>query len=348
MTAPGAAERLLVVRLSGIGDVAVASTLIERIRAERPAAQVTFLTGRAAEPLVRLFDVDDVIAIDEDSLFRGGVIPRSSTLLRLWSKLLARRFDQILMLHVDTRYKALIAPLLHSRVHMLTRASHGAMNPVPGRWLGDEYARLLDGTMHVGPIERRYVMSNVRDRVAATRDDSNAVGIVPAGGRNVLRDNSLRRWPVEHYARLARDLIEAGRDVVLIGAADDRWVEPLFEGLPVRSEIGRLGLVDTLALMRGLRLVVSHDTGPMHLARLVRTPLVAIFGPTNPEQILWADDSVSVIWGGADLACRPCYDGREFARCAANVCMASTSPHVVFAAAMALMNQPSETGWTTS
>jgi heptosyltransferase-2 len=87
--------------------------------------------------------------------------------------------------------------------------------------------------------------------------------------------------------------------------------------------------------MRGADLVVSHDTGPMHLARLVRAPLVALFGPTNPHELLWTDETVTVLWGGGHLACRPCYDGREFARCADNICLSSVSPAVVHEAVRA-------------
>ena len=330
-----AIERVLIVRLGGIGDVIVASTLVARVRADLPGAHLTFVTGKAAAPIARLFDVDQVIVADESAILSGSAVARALALLSLWRQLVAARPDRVLMLHVDARYRVLVAPLLNTRVDMLTRANHGAMIPVPGRWLGDEYARLLDGNAHVGPIERRFDIADVRDRVPARADDPCTIVLVPGGGRNVLRDNSVRRWPVAHYVALSEMLLEAGYSIVLIGAAEDEWVLPAFDGTAVRSEIGKLNLVDTLALMRGVRLVISHDTGPMHLARLVRAPLVALFGPTSPEIILSTDSTVTVLWGGAHLACRPCYDGRVFAQCADNVCMSSIAPRRVFEAAMA-------------
>ena len=98
-------------------------------------------------------------------------------------------------------------------------------------------------------------------------------------------------------------------------------MRPAFKGLPVRDLIGSLELPETLRLLARASLVISHDTGPVHLARLVRAPILALFGPTAPRQMLGDPEGVTVLWGGAALACRPCYDGRDFAACANNLCM---------------------------
>jgi len=56
-----------------------------------------------------------------------------------------------------------------------------------------------------------------------------------------------------------------------------------------------------------------------------------------PSQFVGADDTTTVLWGGAHLACRPCYDGREFANCRDNQCMSSIAVEVVLATARALI-----------
>jgi heptosyltransferase-2 len=311
--------------------------LIGRIRSEYPGARIVFLTGRVAAPVARLFDVDEVIEIDEVALLRGGFIERTLALLAIWPSVAAGRFDRVLLLHVDRRYRVLTALTPWVKTEMLSRRRHGEMIPVPGRWLGDEYARLLDGNHHVGPIERGYGMADLRSRVPAERIADHVVALVPGGARNVLREQGLKRWPVQHYADLARRLIADGVEVMLLGSDADAWVLPAFDGMRVHNEIGTADLPRTLSLMRGSDLVVSHDTGPLHLARLVRAPLIALFGPTNPHELLWSDGSVTVLWGGAHLPCRPCYDGREFARCSDNVCISSISPAEVHAAARAAL-----------
>jgi heptosyltransferase II len=90
--------------------------------------------------------------------------------------------------------------------------------------------------------------------------------------------------------------------------------------------LGTLTLEETLGVLAHASLVISHDTGPLHLARAVRAPTIALFGPTIPRQVLGAiPANVIVMWGGDHLACRPCYNGRDFALCQNNLCMQDIS-----------------------
>jgi heptosyltransferase-2 len=212
------------------------------------------------------------------------------------------------------------------------------MLPIPGRYYADEYVRLLDEVPSRGPIVGHHPLSDVRPMLPARRTgEPVGVVLVPGGTRNVLRESALRRWPVERYRVVAGQLRAAGLPVTLVGDANDAWVRPAFAGLDVRDEIGAHGLAGTLAVMAAADLVISHDTGPLHLARLVRAPLLALFGPTIPTQFLASDTDTQTIWGGAQLACRPCYDGREFADCRDNLCMKDITAADVVARAFAML-----------
>lgn len=105
-----------------------------------------------------------------------------------------------------------------------------------------------------------------------------------------------------------------------------------FEALAIRDLISALALGETVALMQRARLVVSHDTGAMHLAPGPPSTRRAV-GPTIPSRFVRVDAKTVVIWGGEHLACRPCHDGRELATCSANVCMTSIALSSVIAAA---------------
>jgi heptosyltransferase-2 len=96
-----------------------------------------------------------------------------------------------------------------------------------------------------------------------------------------------KRWPVERFAAVARDLVSSGAaDVVVIGTEDARPVEDEVaarSGQPVLRATGRTDLLRLAALLSRSAALLSNDTGPMHLASAVGTPVVALFGATDPR-----------------------------------------------------------------
>lgn len=323
-------HRFLIIKIVALGDIAVTSALLNRILAEHPGARITWLCGERGAPLVRLFPgVDEVLTINEEQLFRGSLPRQLWTLVSTWRKLAARRFDCVLLVHADRRYRVLTWPLVGTRVAAL---EHG-VNPLLGRFRGDEYARLLDGPESRGPLTTHYPLADVRSNLPRENPVlgrlRRVVAIVPGGARNILRQDALRRWPVEKYRELATRLLARGHGVTLIGDAGDVGVRRHFDGIAVTDHIGTLSLVQTLSMLRDADVVVSHDTGPLHFARLVRTPAVALFGPTEPRNMVGEDDDIDVLWGGANLPCRPCYDGRNYAVCSNNLCMKDISVDAV-------------------
>lgn len=339
---PNSPEKILIVRLAALGDIATTSTLLSRIARDMPNAHVTWVVGKTGAPLVRAFSaVDRVIEVDETKLLRGSLPARVWAILGLWRKLIGQRFSLAVIAHADPRYRWIVPTLSRSRVRMFSGVISGTVSATQDRFVGDETARLLDEPGAV-PSQESWEMADVRAAVrstplseaarAATAGARIDVVLVPGGARNVLRDNPLRRWPVERYADVARTLAAEGYRVALVGDRSDDWVRPAFDGIVVVDLIGRLNLTDTLRLMSEARLVLTHDTGPLHFARLVRAPIVALFGPTAPVQMIGNPPDVTVLWGGAHLACRPCYDGRDFPPCARNACMEDISTDQVLRA----------------
>lgn len=315
--------RYLIVRLAALGDVVMTSTLLGAIRERDSDAHITWVCGTAVAELVRLFDgVDDVIAVNEAGLLRGGVAQRVRALASLWRALCPRAFDVTLLGHADVRYRMLLLPVRTGRMRSLDHALSSRMLPIPGRYFGDECVRLLDERDARGPIVGHYPLAAVRSKLRAAADPER-VGVVlaPGGTRNVLREDVLRRWPVERYRDLAASLLASGHRVTLVGDQFDAWVRPYFSGLDVRDEIGAHDVAGTLSVLAAADLVIVHDTGVLHLARLVEVPVLGLFGPTIPSKSLVEAPDVVSLWGGADLACRPCYDGKEYAACADNICM---------------------------
>jgi heptosyltransferase-2 len=127
---------------------------------------------------------------------------------------------------------------------------------------------------------------------------------------------------------------------VLTGGPGDRWAAEAFSGLPVRTCIAEWAIPQTLAFYQSCDCVVTHDTGPLHLAGLVQCGLVGLFGPTAPSKALPRRAGVVALWGGERLPCRPCYDGRTFASCNSNECMRSITPKRVVDAIESVLAHP--------
>jgi heptosyltransferase-2 len=330
-------RKVLIIKLAAIGDVIMALPMIEEVRKSDPNTGITWLCGRTIAPLLHeIGGIDDVIAIDDSRLLSANLFGRFRTLLSIWIRLFGRKFNLVVIGHADWRYRLLTLTLRADIIRTFTR-DRGRLWPIPGRHHADEYVRLITG--YDGPESVPITPLNIspplperlKEKLQAT-SYSSSIAIAPGGAKNVLHEDALRRWPLADYAALADMLIRAGHRVVLTGAPDDAWVRESFDGLPVIDFIGETNLIELIALYHSCDVVVTHDSGPMHLAGLAGTPLVALFGPTNPYEKVPHDTRTKIIWGGENLACRPCYDGRTYADCRDNQCLKSISPDRIFEA----------------
>ena len=333
---------VLIVKLAAIGDVAMALPMITALRSENAQTRITWLCGMIAAPLLRCVDgIEDVIAVNETSVLAGNRARKAQAVMAAWSALRGKRFDLVLTAHTDSRYR-----LFGARVHANERRWLGERSArsrlVAGRYYGDEYVRLVTGVdngtaLRFEPPPLRVELDRGVGVRLAQLDARPMVALAPGGARNPGHDDPLRRWPVARYAEVARELVRQGRRVLLTGAPHDALVRPAFEGIDVVDLVGATTLPGLVALYARCGVVVTHDSGPLHLARLSGAPLVGLFGPTSPASMLCEDARAIALWPGATLPCAPCYDGRSFAPCADNICMQRIGSNDVLARVDALL-----------
>jgi heptosyltransferase I len=92
-------------------------------------------------------------------------------------------------------------------------------------------------------------------------------------------------WPTERYADVVRGLAKHGlRTVVNAGPGEEKLAESVVQGAPQYSSAVRCSIGELIALTRRCRIFIGGDTGPMHLAAALGKPVVALFGPTDPER----------------------------------------------------------------
>lgn len=328
-------DRILIVKLAALGDVIMASTLVPAIRARRPDAEITWLTSEGIAPLVRLFDgVHRVLTVNEQALFTRGKVSAVGAIAGAWRHT-GRGYDLALIGHTDARYSTLAWA---SGVRE-TRRFADSRSPRPGVWHGAEYLRLLDIDAAVSPV---YATLRTGDLPVAPAVPGNGalVLVAPGGGRNVLRDDPLRRWPISEWIDVVRALVARGYCVAAIGSAGDRAEGAACATAGATDFTGRTSLLELTALVRSASAVVTHDSGTLHLALLLNRPTVALFGPTVAKERIANGAPAIVLTAAAGLPCAPCYDGSGYAECARNLCLSRVTAAKVVQAVEIQLDAP--------
>jgi lipopolysaccharide heptosyltransferase II len=191
---------------------------------------------------------------------------------------------------------------------------------------GDERPQLT-----VDPAARERMAGVIAQARAATGAQGPLVTL-HAGARN----GQAKRWPTRHCAALAdhlRDDLDAL--VILTGAPNETSLADEVTRQQRRPAVNLCGQTTTRELAALLALsdvVVSGDSGPMHIACAVGAPVVVLHGPTDPHQSGPTDPDAIIL--RRDLWCSPCYDPSATADCRFGnpVCMKEIAPSMVFAA----------------
>ncbi|HSX13490.1 MAG TPA: glycosyltransferase family 9 protein [Chlamydiales bacterium] len=338
-------HKIIIVKIAAIGDVVMALPLLAHLRTHFPESHITWICGEQVKPLIEATGlVDRLIAVNEKKLLRGNVFSKFYTLFKIWSCLLGQKFDLSLTLHPDPRYRWIPFPIRCKERRFLTRRGR-RINPIPGRYHVTEYLRLFTG--NDGPEETPPVFPKIHlpkdeyvREVLISLEGKPIVVIAPGGAKNVLADDALRRWPISAYAVLMKGLNDYPIHLLVVGTESDRWVVEHLRGVRYRDLIGKLELLQCLSLLEGSQLLITHDSGPLHLTKLVNCPAIGLFGPTNPFEKVGKGEKIKVLWGGERLACRPCYDGKTYAACKRNLCLENIKPQRVLQEALELLGAP--------
>jgi ADP-heptose:LPS heptosyltransferase len=343
-----------VVRLGAVGDVVRTLPAASALRAAYPGSHLAWLVERASASLLRAQPwIDEVIEFPREelreSLRRGRLAHAARTARRFVRELRARRFELVVDFHSILKSGLLAAA---------SRAPRRAAYARPyGRELGWWFAtaRAELWPPRASRFERndalvRFLAVNARGAPRPLRVDperarrmERALGPGPAPvalhpGTSDATPH--KRWTAEGYGAVARALREQEglRSIVTVGPArDDR----AFAEAVIAASGGAAvfapetpSLPDLAALFARCRLYLGSDSGPMHVASLVGTPVVQLLGPTDPvENAPWPGTPSRSL--RVPVACSPCRRG-----CAAALCMQLHDAAAVALAARALLAAP--------
>jgi lipopolysaccharide heptosyltransferase I len=295
------APRIALIKLSALGDVVHALPLAATLRAARPRARLAWIVERREAAVLRGHPaVDEVIVADTRAWRRArrpGEIRAVLREVRRFRRRLARwRFDVALDAQ-GLMKSGLITAVCRAPLRVGFSAGWGreplhalALNrrvrPSPAaRHVVDQYLELL---APLGIVERhRDFRLPATPAIEARMEDWLATaGLKPHGRLVVLNPGAGRpdkRWPLEHFATLARGLAHDADAQVLVtwGPGEEAAARVIVEGAGTAVLAPPTDLDALLALLRRASVVVAADTGPLHMAAALGTACVGLYGPTT-------------------------------------------------------------------
>ncbi len=353
-TAP---RRILVVKLAALGDLLTATPALRALRTTFPSAHIGVLTTPGSAAALRGLDsLDEVLLFDKFTFDRPSeALSNVPVGLRLARTLHQGRWDILVLLHHLTtrfgvaKYAALCLGSGAPRRVGLDNGRGGwfltEAAPDGGFGVKHEVDYWLDvvgvlGARHPGEPRLELCIAPDDEAFSERYAVSDAVLLGPGSGKW----STVRRWAPRRFADVGRALHERyGFQPLVLGGTSDYEHTLARE---VAAAIGPQAVVipaapspqALAALIRKARLLVANDSGPVHLATAVGTPVVAVFGPSNDRA--WGPYPVNDPRHQVArelLACAPCiHRGHDFGTpegCAARTCLAILEVPTVLAAA---------------
>ncbi|MEI6614132.1 MAG: lipopolysaccharide heptosyltransferase II [Chrysiogenales bacterium] len=336
--------KVLVIKIAAIGDFLMATPALRALKLNNSVSSVTMLAGHSIAAAVQGNPhLDKIYYLDDTRIFKGSFWAKLAEVLKISRRLRREQFDLGFNFHRDWRFNIIL--FLSGCKKRIGFAS------ARKSWLLSEgiaiagvkhhifhYCALLKGLgifcldfkMEFPLAEA--VLAAAADKFLRPEKLTAYVVLAPGGAVNVKEEMDSRRWGTENYAALAGILINNGRKVVLLGSGNDQKIARSIKAAQpeVIDFCGQTSLAEAAALLKKSRLVVCNDSGLMHLAAAVEARVIAIFGPTHPDEKKPLAAGNIAVWKGEELACSPCYHDGRFPECEHRNCFRKISPQEIF------------------
>ena len=345
------AKRVLAVRLDGMGDVLMTTPAIRALKEAAPGRTVAVLASRSGAEAARLVpEVDEVMAYDapwmkaasgHDPVTDAGIIEVLHT----------GRFDAAVIFSLHSQ-SPLPAALTCYFAGIPLRAARCRENPyhLLSDWVKEDelegptrhdVRRQLDlvGRLGAQPAHERLSLAVPPDAAGRARAILGQQDLVRIGAPWAIihpgATAESRRYPPESFAAAARQLAEShGWRFLVTGSPSEQALKrELAESIgPAAAAVETANLAELAALIEAAPLLISNNTGPVHIAAAVGTPVVDLYALTNPQHTPWQVPHRTL---SHDVPCRNCY--QSVCPEGHHSCLRLISPRDVVRAALELM-----------
>jgi lipopolysaccharide heptosyltransferase II len=312
--------KILILKPSSLGDVIQALPVLRLLKLHFPGAEIFWWIDSALAPLIE--GDPDLAGVVRFERKRWGKPRHWPEMLRSIRWLRAQNFDLVIDLQCLARSgafawlangKLLVGldeiregargyyDLAVARKSFHTHAVdwYLAVLPPLGVPVHKNFTWLPECPQIAGDVNQKWFLENSK-----LKTQNSKLILLQPGARWLNK-----RWPVQHFAELVRALAQkfpTARFAVLGGKDDQPLGEKIFQAAPERCRnlCGATSLPEMIEWVRRCDLLITNDTGPMHVAAALNKPLVALFGPTAPERTGPYGQLQNVL--RLDLPCSPC------------------------------------------
>jgi len=295
--------KLLAIRLSALGDVAMTLPVLESLKRANPLWDITLLSSPAAAQMAETLQLGiHVKAVNVKRDYEGV-----SGLNRLYGELREEHYDVVADLHdvlrsQYLRFRFFLNGIPTARIHKGRREKKALVSHTGLRQLTSGFERYRDVFLRLGiagfPLDYHCPLSHDYD---PTFTD---IGIAP------FAQHTGKVYPVPLMAEVIKGLLAKNENIriFLFGGKNER--EELAQ-LEISERVinlaGKGSIAEDMLRMKDLRCVISMDSFNMHLASLMETPVISVWGATHPYAgFLGYGQSEMQIVQLNDLPCRPC------------------------------------------
>lgn len=352
---PNRVNNILLIKFFGMGSILLAGPMMRALRNRFPKARIIFLTFSSNEGICRQINlIDEVICVETEN-FSKFIISTIKAIFKIRSKCCQISIDLEFFAKTSTLIQYLCGTKIRVGYYLIQIGIFLKM-----MWRGNLLTHQVYYNPHKHTIEAFLALAKSLDadtndlrlaEVEISEEDKKKTSYLLEEENIKLSDfliainiNSSplcleRRWPMENFAYLIYKFQTYKKiKIVLIGDKKDKeYVKNFLMSLNSKSNIvdltGRLDIGSLSALSCRINLLITNDSGPMHLAASLGTPIVALFGPETPVRFGPVGGNHLIFY--PDIYCSPCLNvyNQKIAPCnGKNLCMRMILPEKVYEA----------------
>ncbi|MFN3403065.1 MAG: glycosyltransferase family 9 protein [Cytophagaceae bacterium] len=298
-------KNLLCIRTDNLGDIIMTSPAIRALKEALPGRKITLLASRAGSGIAKLIPEIDQIIISEPAWMKPD-IEGQQNVQKLIEELKKHQYDAAVIFNVYSQ-NPLPAAMVCYMAGIPNIACYCRENPyhLVTDWIPDkepiyeikhEVIRQLDLVKHLGATVKddSFHLNISNETYLHLHEKLNEFGINPAKDYIIIHpgvSEEKRQYPIQNFTNAA-ELINKKKEIQIIitGVESEFRLGEVIKnrvGNNVWNLAGKLNLEELVALIRMSKVLIANNTGPVHIAAAVKTPVVVLYALTNPQHAPW-------------------------------------------------------------